>query len=124
MVRASPGRTSGRVLGLCLAAGILLHGTAQAQFMPERARPFTTESSDQILYNGQRIWITVCANYKEFTVAFDTGAKAPEIIKLKASGALDWPGNCTTRIASRVTLKGTVSPDAKGWHAFEQVSRP
>ena len=104
-------------------SGSLLTGPAEAQFMPEHARPFTTDSNSQTLYEGERVWLTVCSNYKEFTIIFELAAKRSETIKLKASRALDWPGNCVTRIARKLILQGSVSPEAKGWYAFERVSR-
>ena len=109
---------------LCITASTLLTGGAQAQFMPERARLFTTDSTSQTLYEGERVWLTVCSNFREFTIIFGLTAKRSETIKLEAGKALDWPGNCVTRIAQKLILQGSVSPEAKGWYAFEQVSRP
>ena len=109
---------------LCAIAGTLPTGGAQAQFMPEFARPFTTDSTRQTLYEGERVWLTVCSNFREFTIVLGLTEKQSETIKLKAGKALDWPGNCVTRIARKLVLQGSVSPEAKGWYAFEQVSRP
>lgn len=108
---------------LGVLSATVLTGPAEAQFMPEHARLFTTDSTSQTVYEGERVWLTGCSNYKEFIIIFELADKRSETIKLKASRALDWPGNCATRIARKLILQGSVSPEAKGWHAFERVNR-
>lgn len=57
----------------------------------------------------------VCTNFREVTIIFEMTAKRSETIKLEAGQALDWPGNCVTRIARKLVFQGSRSPEAKGW---------
>lgn len=110
-------------LTICVVVVLILSTASQAQILPEYARPFTTSSTDKLLYTGPKVWLTACAYSNEFTIIFQLSAEPSETIKLKASRASDWPGNCVTRIASGLTLQGTLSSEARGWYAFDLVSR-